>query len=397
MITTSMEALAESHHLFTRKIQLDIEKPLREFASHNREMQQMSTIQGNLNAMAKEFDAAQRKAAKGRSGRTSDDMEGATSQWESQAPYVFETLQAVDESRCNHLRDVLTQYQTHEVDSVEKNRVAAEQCLNALLNVETSEEIKSFSQKMSGPNVVQQQKRSRRDSRVLAGSLIGAASTTGSSAPGLAQSTTRETLSPPSNAALGRSSNGDDGASQRSVNEGDDGALQEKKRFGGIRRLGTVLGKKRQSVMPMQRPTPTKKESSSSRFGSSFRSDRPAKIPEGSPSPPRSRRGQSPAVLPPVDVGERLDSAQQRGDPSVPREPSATRTNGISQPPRGSSLPVNGASNVSRFQPLEQQQPPVPPKPVEEVSNVDREHHFKGILTFFPAPWAAASGAVTER
>ncbi|KAI9717939.1 MAG: hypothetical protein M1828_007031 [Chrysothrix sp. TS-e1954] len=370
MLANSMEALAESHHLFVRKTQLDIEKPLREYATHDRQMQQMSNMQGNLNAIAKEYEAAQRKAAKGRSGRTSDDMEGATQQWESQAPYVFETLQAVDESRCNHLRDVLTQYQTHEVDSVEKNRVAAEQCLNALLNVETAEEIKSFSQRNSGPNLVQQQKRSRRDSRVIGGALMGAASTPSSSAAGPTQSVNRDTLAPPSNTALGRPSNGDDAASQRSVNDGDDGMIQEKKRFGGIKRLGTVLSRRRQSTMPPTRPSPQKKDSSASRFGSSFRSDRhdkPTKIPEGSPSPPRSRRGPSPAaVLPPVDVGERLDSSQQRRDPSAQRERSTSRTNGISQPPRGSSL-SNGASNVSRYTQVQQaEQPPLPPKPVEE-------------------------------
>lgn len=114
----------------------------------------MATISGNLAAMAKEVDAAQRssdklkakgsKASAGKVATASSDIESAQSQWDSQAPYVFENLQAVDESRLNHLRDVLTQFQTHEVDQVERNRVAAEQTLNTLLTVETADEIKSF-------------------------------------------------------------------------------------------------------------------------------------------------------------------------------------------------------------------------------------------------------------
>lgn len=114
----------------------------------------MSTISGNLASMAKDIDKAQKstdrlqtkgnKAATGKVANASSDLENAQQQWDSQAPYVFENLQALDETRLNHLRDVLTQYQTHEVDLVERNRVTAESCLNVLLNVETQDEIKTF-------------------------------------------------------------------------------------------------------------------------------------------------------------------------------------------------------------------------------------------------------------
>ena len=118
----------------------------------------MSTIQGNLAAVAKEVDGAHRKASKVSGGKSSankvanatSDVESANQQWESQAPYVFEQLQSLDETRINHLRDVLTQLETHEVDLVERNRITAESCLNALLNVETSEEISTFVAKVSG-------------------------------------------------------------------------------------------------------------------------------------------------------------------------------------------------------------------------------------------------------
>jgi hypothetical protein len=146
--------VADSHHTLAQKIEADIERPLREFATTNREVQAMSTISGNLQAMAKEIDAAKKKSEKlrdkGAKAQASKvaiavaDVENATLQWESQAPYVFEKLQAVDESRLNHLRDVLTQFQTHEVDQVERNRVSAEETLNAVLNIETADEIQTF-------------------------------------------------------------------------------------------------------------------------------------------------------------------------------------------------------------------------------------------------------------
>lgn len=129
-----------SHHHLARSIERDVEKPLRGFSNSNREMQSMSTIQGNLTTMAREAEGALKKSGRGRNGST----DGAAGQWNSQAPYIMEQLQAADESRCNHLRDVLTQYQTHEIDQVERNRVTAEQCLNVLLTVETADEIKLF-------------------------------------------------------------------------------------------------------------------------------------------------------------------------------------------------------------------------------------------------------------
>jgi hypothetical protein len=157
-IVSQTEAIAESHHQLAQKIEVDVERPLRDFATTNREVQAMSTISGNLAAMAKDIDAAKKKSeklmdkgAKAQANKVANavaDVENATLQWESQAPYVFEKLQAVDESRLNHLRDALTQFQTHEVDQVERNRVSAEETLNVLLNIETADEIKTFALRM---------------------------------------------------------------------------------------------------------------------------------------------------------------------------------------------------------------------------------------------------------
>lgn len=136
----------------------DVERPLREYQSKNREMQAMSTTQGNLASLCKDLEITQKKAEKTKSGKpwasktanATSDVDHALQQWESQAPYVFERLQALDENRVNHLRDVLTQLQTHELDQIEKCRIAAENCLNVLLNVDTTDEISTFVARYSG-------------------------------------------------------------------------------------------------------------------------------------------------------------------------------------------------------------------------------------------------------
>lgn len=115
----------------------------------------MTTTQGNLASMARDLESAQEKSDKlsKKGGKASTQkvevatlqLHNARQQWDSQAPFIFETLQALDERRLNHLRDVLTQYQTHEADQIERNRVAVEETLAALLEVDTAEEIRAWS------------------------------------------------------------------------------------------------------------------------------------------------------------------------------------------------------------------------------------------------------------
>lgn len=158
-ITAATESLAASHEVLASKIEEDVEKPLREYASRNRDLSSMPSIHSDLVNLAKGLDAAQKKLekAKEKGPKGADKVAAAvtsvteaTQQWESRAPFVFEQLQAVDESRLNHLRDVLTQLQTHEVDQIERSRQTAESCLNVLLNVQTEDEIKTFAAKLNG-------------------------------------------------------------------------------------------------------------------------------------------------------------------------------------------------------------------------------------------------------
>jgi len=122
-------------------------------------MQNIQTISSNLHTMAKELDEATEKSEKlskkgGRANAQKVDqaasrLEAANQQWESQAPFIFETLQALDEQRINHLRDVLTQFQTHEVDQATRTQATAEEVLNAMLEINTTQEITNFAQRMT--------------------------------------------------------------------------------------------------------------------------------------------------------------------------------------------------------------------------------------------------------
>jgi hypothetical protein len=148
-------------------------------------MQAMTTIQGNLASMARELDSAQEKSdrlsKKGGKASTQkvevalSQLQSARQQWDSQAPFIFETLQALDERRLNHLRDVLTQYQTHEADQIERNRVTVEETLAVLLEVDTAQEIRGWSQSNALEKTVST-RRARGTSN--AGSTVPAASTT---------------------------------------------------------------------------------------------------------------------------------------------------------------------------------------------------------------------------
>ncbi|KAJ5826754.1 Fps/Fes/Fer/CIP4 homology [Penicillium robsamsonii] len=161
-IISATETLAVSHETLANKIEEDVEKPLREFSNKNSEMKSLPGIQSSLAGLAKNVEAAQKKVDKARAkgAKGADKLaseianaEEVHQQWESRAPFVYEQLQAADETRLNHLRDVLTQLETHEVDQVERGRQAAESCLNVLLNVETADEIKTFAARMVGPRV----------------------------------------------------------------------------------------------------------------------------------------------------------------------------------------------------------------------------------------------------
>ncbi|KAI1201360.1 Muniscin C-terminal mu homology domain-containing protein [Nemania serpens] len=157
-ILQSVESVATSHHTFAAHIEKEVETPLRMFEVR-KEMQNVQTIQGNLQKVARELEEAQEKSDKltkkgGKASAQKVDMaasklESANNQWKSQAPFVFESLQALDESRMNQLRDCLTQYGTFEGEQAQKLQADTESVLNSLLDYNTGNEIQHFVSKVT--------------------------------------------------------------------------------------------------------------------------------------------------------------------------------------------------------------------------------------------------------
>ncbi|KAK1834274.1 Muniscin C-terminal mu homology domain-containing protein [Podospora conica] len=226
-ILQSTDAIAASHQLFAQRIEKDVEASLRGFQT-KREMQNMQTIGANLVTMAKELDDAAEKADKltkkgGKANSHKMDLatarlESASQQWESQSPFIFETLQALDEQRVNHLRDVLTQFETHEVDQATRTQATAEEVLNTILEVNTAQEIQTFSQRsVAGKPRVERKPMTRQSSVV-----------------------TNTNLAPPSIHGV----HDDDASDHSGLRESQHGPESSRLRS----RIGTMLGRRRQSI-----------------------------------------------------------------------------------------------------------------------------------------------------
>ncbi|EME80794.1 uncharacterized protein MYCFIDRAFT_204076 [Pseudocercospora fijiensis CIRAD86] len=361
-LTDSMSSLAESHQGLGARIEVDVERPLREFASANREMQAMTTMQGNLMAMAKEVEKAQDKTLKlqgkgekadaNKVANASSDYDTAKVQWDSQAPYVFETLQALDEIRVNTLRDHLTQYVTLEVDLMEKNRVAAESSLNVLLNVETADEIKTFALKAA----------SARRASVSRQQRI-------SFMPGLSTPARGASSSgPPSGPSSGLTpiQSIPDDHSQASA-----GTPEPAKKGGlkGLRRFGTVMSK-RSSKMPQQLLTTSEspeRKPKSSPFGALRRNknsySETLEPPQENPSSQRPRsplRIGSEVLEPPVS--RQATSSSLQGPPRLDSIPSTNGIGSVTSPTAPSLTP--SFANVGHQGDLADLVPPKPAQPV---------------------------------
>ncbi|KAH0283583.1 hypothetical protein M436DRAFT_43046 [Aureobasidium namibiae CBS 147.97] len=382
-LSSALESLAESHQTLAQRIEVDVERPLRDFGSTNREMQAMSTIQGNLTSMARDVENAQKKSerlnSKGsnNASRADSELEGAQSQWTSQSPYVFQSLQSLDEARLNHLRDVLTQLQTHEIDTIEKTREPAEAVLNGLLNIDAADEIKTYALRVSSGDVVPKENKIRNRQSIFV-------------PPSLAPSTRQ-----------------DDGASMRSGTAPTERSSEPEKQKsgskGGLKRLGTLLGrnKNRDSKMipdrvsesPERRPSrPSAFNSLSSRFGRNH--DLPTPLEENEETTrPRSplrtitsntdssyRAGTSNGdkELPPID-----GSAQSLAAAGLAPEPShqtyqQNHASQLQEPlqPSQASLPLQSPSQPSVAQPVQPLQPMQPMQPTQPMQPIRDNQGF---------------------
>ncbi|KAG5984457.1 hypothetical protein E4U55_004677 [Claviceps digitariae] len=225
-IVNAVETIAQSHHMFAEKLEEDLEQPLRSF-QQRQDCVNMHEMSSNLSALARKIEKPGKK----------DNRVANQQEWESTAPYIFEKLQEVDESRVNHLRDILTQYQTHEADQAERVRGIAGQTLAIVVEVKTEDEIRDFASSTVAALPPPPTRSSARRS----------------STPGRTPSfdqplplTNTDMLHP--STSNRPATGGPD--SQQSQHE-DDGHSQppsEQPKESKLRRLGTLFGRRRQSV-----------------------------------------------------------------------------------------------------------------------------------------------------
>ena len=373
-VITSCEALSESHHNLSQRIATDVEKPLQDYQSKSREMNAVTTVQGNLIALAKEFDEAQKKAdklqgKKGGGSKAADQtkvalalssVQEASQQWESQAPYIFEQLQALDEHRVHHLRDALTQLQTHEMDQLEKSRSTAEVVLNSLLNVDSADEISTFVAITSQglPSLTSP----RKASRPATSSAAGPSLDPGPPVPSTTDGTT--SLAPPMSAT-------DDHRSEVSAASGSArGTHAEKPKRsgigGGLKRLGTV----------MVRRNKDKENKGAEQLGSPEKKQRPSRNPLRRKISSSQDMHQIPSpnasMTELADTSARQESSTPRVTRRLTEPPPAQQSQPVQRTPDGAGIPalprsqtqlLNGAQQRrGSSQELSAGSPAVPPE-----------------------------------
>lgn len=246
-------------------------------------MSGMATIHGNVDSMVKELESAQKgsdklakkggKANAAKVDTANQKLTTAQQEWDTQSPFIFEKLQSVDESRLNHMRDVLTQALTHEADQLEKCRITTEAALGSMLEVDTATEIKNFSTNTT-----------KGLAKVERSSMQRTISGAGSTAPSTVAPATRPSAD---DQASMHSNRNDLGQGTTPYNDpfarfGAEPVAEKEAK--GLKRFGTMLKGRRQSTQPGslgRTPSPTKGYGSFGRASNS-RDGRPSPSPRAS-------------------------------------------------------------------------------------------------------------------
>ncbi|KAF5657048.1 SYP1-like protein [Fusarium heterosporum] len=370
-IVDSTESIAHSHHQLADRIEKDIEHPLRNFASR-KDVQNMNTMANNLSTTARDLEESQDRVDKltkkgGRANTSKVDaalskLESATGQWDSQAPFIFESLQALDESRVNNLRDLLTQYQTHESDSAQRVQENAMETLALMLEIDTNQEIQSFVNKATAGKAKLPTRTSTRQSSY--------AGTTPSTPvpPSTADSTnlptpSAQTTSPAPVPAPSSSHAGDDDMSENN-------SVPQEKPGGKLRRLGTMFGGRRRQSMHagFGQLSPGKLGPSFGRMGTSHSQNDRGPSPRGSSSNLQEHHRLSSLAETP-DAPKFPDDDNESPRP----EPSHENTNGVSHNGTLLDSPIpqttGGTVNGNHEPDLSDVQPPPGPPPSHKQEN----------------------------
>ncbi|KAF3933284.1 hypothetical protein ABW20_dc0110020 [Dactylellina cionopaga] len=289
-------------------------------------------MEGNLNGLAKAIDSNEDKVEKmKKKGKRAEPakvaeatagLKDAVGNWESQSPFIFEQLQAVDETRITLMRESLTRMQTLELDQMDHMKALMEATVQSLLDINTMDEIKAFANRVCGTkssaSIGSRPPSQRAPPAIQAPSII-----------------TDDSVSVHTS-----------GSAEKASGHGTLG--------GGLRRLGTVFkgNRRNSSIFPYQSQSPLEHRTSNDRLGLGFKG---SALGSGSQSANNSVHNLSvpsaePSIVPRSNPPERLDTltispvspiAPSPASPTKiePPTPTASTSNQITKDSEGFSVP----------------------------------------------------------
>lgn len=143
-ILSSTRDNSKAANSFSHKIHHDVEQPLKQFLLQP-QWEDMKTLHKELETLAHTFQSNDDKLRK--KNKHPDDETRA--QWESQAPYLLEQTEVIDESRLGYLKNALTTFGTIEADYSDKSLKISEKVLNNVLSFEPLDDVAAFAAQVS--------------------------------------------------------------------------------------------------------------------------------------------------------------------------------------------------------------------------------------------------------
>ncbi|RHZ71114.1 hypothetical protein Glove_262g43 [Diversispora epigaea] len=155
---------ATLHSFYVTKISDEIETPLREMTIADQKWTQLKQEETNLSKLAKEYEErvskvnrfkTKKEKLSGKRAETSENklieaqkaLEQIKAEWNSEWPKYLERSQEVDFMRWVHLKEILTNFETMQVESYQKRIEISEKNLSTIMEFNVQNEISDFCSK----------------------------------------------------------------------------------------------------------------------------------------------------------------------------------------------------------------------------------------------------------
>lgn len=154
-VVRSTKDSAKASGSFASKIHHDIEQPLRYFCAKSPQWADMKVLHDELDTLSHSFKVNDdkldklRKKKHGQTEAQQHSLDEVRAQWESQAPYILEQAEVIDESRLGYLKNLLTTFGTIEADRSEKSLKISEGVLNNILSFEPIDDVAAYAAQVS--------------------------------------------------------------------------------------------------------------------------------------------------------------------------------------------------------------------------------------------------------